>query len=111
MALSEILLIAAGSGFLAMWGPKFDFLAFVCIVLLARFRGRIQSLIAAAAFSLLGLSAIATGHRFPQGFARNDEFVAAIGAIWCCAFFASLSKSGKNPLIVRVILSRSVWTS
>jgi hypothetical protein len=39
MASREILLIAQGSGLLALDGPKFDLLVFVCVVLLARFRG------------------------------------------------------------------------
>ena len=41
MASSEILLIAAGSGLLAFFDPKFDLLAIVCVVLLAKFRGRV----------------------------------------------------------------------
>ena len=97
MASSEILLIVASSGFLAMYGLKFDFLAFIWVVLLARFRGRVQALIAAAAFSLVGLVAIATGHRFPQKFTSNGEFAAAIGAIWCCAFIAMSSNSNRGP--------------
>ncbi|HEY6851521.1 MAG TPA: PAS domain-containing protein [Terracidiphilus sp.] len=97
MASSEILLIVASSGFLAMYGLEFDFLAFIWVVLLARFRGRVQALIAAAAFSLVGLVAIATGHRFPQKFTSNGEFAAAIGAIWCCAFIAMSSNSNRGP--------------
>jgi PAS domain-containing protein len=97
MASSELFLIVACSGFLAMYGSKFDFLAFICVVLLARFRGRMQALIAAAAFSLVGLVAIATWHRFPQGFTSNGEFAAAIGAIWCCAFFAMSSNPNRGP--------------
>jgi hypothetical protein len=47
MASSEIFLIAAGAGLLAYYGPKFDLLVIVCVVLLARFRGRVQALTAA----------------------------------------------------------------
>jgi hypothetical protein len=92
MASSEILLIAVGSGLLALYGPKFDLLVIVCVVLLARFRGRVQALIAAATFSLVGLGAIATGHGFPQEFTRNGQFAAAISAIWCCALVAGRPK-------------------
>jgi hypothetical protein len=62
MASNEILLIAVGSGLLALCGPKCNLLAIVCVVLLAIFRGRAQALIAATAFSLVGLGAIAAGH-------------------------------------------------
>jgi hypothetical protein len=96
MASSEILLIAAGSGLLALYGPKFDLLVIVCVVLLARFRGRVQALIAAATFSLIGSGAIATGHGFPQEFTRNGQFAAAISAIWCCVLVALSSKSDRT---------------
>jgi hypothetical protein len=94
MASSEILLIVAGSGCLALCGSKCDHVAIVCVLLLARFRGRVQSLIAASAFSLV---TIAIGHRFPQEFIGNGETETAIGAIWCCAFFAMSSKSNREP--------------
>lgn len=118
MASSEILLIAVGSGLLALYGPKFDLLVIVCVVLLARFRGRVQALIAATTFSLVGLGAIATGHRFPQEFTRNGQFAAAISAMWCCALFAVSSKSDRtsahsstNPFEVRLDeLSKYVWS-
>jgi PAS domain S-box-containing protein len=117
MALSEILFITVGSGFLALYGPGFDLLVIVGVVLLARFRGRVQALIAATAFSLLGLGAIATGHHFPQEFTGSGRFAAAIGAVWCCALFA-LSRSGRatthssaNPFEVRLDeLSKYVWS-
>jgi PAS domain S-box-containing protein len=118
MASSEILLIAVGSGLMALFGPKFDLLIIVCVVLLARFRGRVQALIAAAMFSLVGLGAIATGHGFPQEFTRNGQFAAAISAIWCCALVALSSKSDRtsthsstNPFEVRLDeLSKYVWS-
>jgi PAS fold len=65
MASSEILLIAAGSGCLALCGSKCELVAIVCVPLLARFRGRVQAVIAASAFSLV---TIAIGHRFSQEF-------------------------------------------
>jgi hypothetical protein len=94
MASSEILLIVAGSGCLALCGSKCDLVAIVCVLLLARFRGRVQSVIAASALSLV---TVAIGHRFPQEFIRNGETATAIGAIWCCAFFALSSKSNREP--------------
>jgi PAS domain-containing protein len=118
MASSEILLIAVGSGLMALYGPKFDLLVIVCVVLLARFRGKVQALIAAATFSLVGLGAIATGHGFPQEFTRNGQFAAAISAIWCCALVALSSKpdrtsahSSTSPFEVRLDeLSKYVWS-
>jgi PAS domain S-box-containing protein len=118
MASSEILLIAVGSGLSALYGPKFGLLAIVCVVLLARFRGRVQALIAATTFSLVGLVAFATVHRFPQEFTTNGQFAAAIGAIWCCALFAVSSRSYRtsahsstNPFEVRLDeLSKYVWS-
>jgi PAS domain S-box-containing protein len=118
MASSEILLIAAGSGWLALHSPGFDLPAMVCVLLLARFRGRVQALIGASAFSLFGLRSIATGHPFPQGFTGNGPFVAALCAIWCCAFLASSSRADRaaayrstNPFDVRLDeLSKYVWS-
>ena len=118
MASNGILLIAVGSGLLALCGPKCDLLAIVCVVLLARFRGRAQALIAATVFSLVGLGAIAAGHRFSQEFMRNGQFAAAIGAIWCCALLASSSRSDRtaarsstNPFEVHLDeLSKYVWS-
>jgi PAS domain-containing protein len=117
MASSEILLIALGSGFLALCGPKCDLLAIAGAVLLAGFLGRVQALIAASAFSLVVLGVIATGHRFPQEFTRNGQFAAAISAIWRCAIFALSSKSNRgsdrssnNPFEIRLDeLTKYVW--
>jgi PAS domain-containing protein len=118
MASSEILLIAAGSWFLALRGPKCDLLAIVCVVLLARFRGRVQALIAASAFSLAGLGAIAAEYRFHQGFTGNGQLAVAVSAIWCCAFFTLSSKSNRgsarssnNPFEICLDeLTRYVWS-
>src|SRR6266436_8867343 len=94
MASSEIRLIAVGSGLLALYGPKFDLFVIVCVVLLARFRGRVQALIAATTFSLVGLGAIATGHRFPQ-----------CGVAHCSQYHPNRIEP---PLTVRQTRSRSV---
>ncbi|HEY6770739.1 MAG TPA: PAS domain-containing protein, partial [Candidatus Sulfotelmatobacter sp.] len=118
MASNGILLIAVGSRLLALCGPKCNLFAIVCVVLLARFRGRVQALIAATAFSLVGLSVIAAGHRFPQEFTRNGQFAAAIGALWCCALFALSAKSDRpsshspnSPFEIRLDeLIRYVWS-
>jgi PAS domain S-box-containing protein len=118
MASNGILLIAVGSGLLALCGPKCNLLAIVCVVLLARFRGRAQALIAATAFSLVGLGAIAAGHRFPQEFTRSGQLAAAISAIWSCALFAlsanadrASSRSPNSPFGIRVDqLSKYVWS-
>jgi PAS domain-containing protein len=115
MASSEILLIAAGSGCLALCGSKCDLVAIVCVLLLARFRGRVQAVIAASAFSLV---TIAIGHRFSQEFTGNGETATAIGAIWCCAFFPMSSKPSRepapgsnNPFDVRLDeLTRYIWS-
>ena len=126
MASNGILLIAVGSRLLALYSPRFGLLAIVCVgllaivcvVLLARFRGRVQALIAATTFSLVGLVAIATVHRFSQEFTTNGQFAAAIGAICCCALFAVSSRadrtsthSSTNPFEVRLDeLSKYVWS-
>jgi PAS domain S-box-containing protein len=118
MASSEMFLIAVGNGLLASHSPRFDFLAIVCVLLLARFRGRTQALIGTSAFSLFGLWSIGIGHRFPEEFTGNGQFLAALGAIWCCAFLASSSRSDRaaahsltNPFEVRLDeLSKYVWS-
>jgi hypothetical protein len=115
MASSEILLIAAGSGCLVLCGSKCDLVAIVCVLLLARFRGRVHAVIAASAFSLV---TIAIGHRFPQEFTRNSETATAISAIWYCAIFALSSKSNRgsarrsnNPFEIRLDeLAKYIWS-
>jgi hypothetical protein len=59
MTSSEILLIAVGTGLFALYGPKLYLPAIVRVVLLARFRGRVQALIAATAFSLVSTTLMA----------------------------------------------------
>ncbi len=92
--LRELLVIAAGTGFLALCGSRYDLVAIVCVLLLVRFRGRVHAVIAAAVFSVV---TIAIGHRFSQRFTRNGEVAIAIGAIWCCVLFAMSSKSSRTP--------------
>jgi hypothetical protein len=62
IASSEILLMAAGAGLLALCSPKFDLLAIVAVVALGRFRGRVQALNAASNLRAIGIAAAAAGH-------------------------------------------------
>jgi PAS domain S-box-containing protein len=90
--MSEAALIAAGGGLAAWYSPPLDPLAIVYVVLLARFRGRVQSLIGAFSFSLLVLVSAFVNPRFAHSHTDLVQLIAAICAIWLCAFFASGSK-------------------
>src|SRR5580704_17726452 len=93
VAMSEAALIAAGGGLAAWYSPPLDPLAIVYIVLLARFRGRAQSLIGAVSFSLLVLPAAFAGPRLAQPHTDLLQLVAMLSAIWLCAIFAVPNKA------------------
>jgi len=94
---SEAALIAAGGGLAAWYSPLLDLPAIVGVVLLARFRGRVQSLIGAFSFSLLVLVSAIASPRFANSHTDLVQLVAAICAIWFCSFFASGSKANGSP--------------
>jgi hypothetical protein len=84
MANSAILLMAA-AGWLQ---PEFDLLAIVAIVVtLGRFRGGVETLIAAPTLSAIRIAAAATGHPIPRGF-MGAQLGPSICAIRLCAFMA-----------------------
>jgi len=89
MASSELLLIAVTSGFVAWLGPRFDVLAFLVIVILARFFGRVQSMIGAAIYTLFTVVFSQGGGQFRQVDREPLLLVIAIASVWLCAFFAS----------------------
>lgn len=89
MASSELLLIAAGSGFVAWLGPEFEVLAFPVIVILARFCGRTQSMIGAATYTLCAVVFSQGGEPFRQIGREPLQLIIAIASAWLCAFFAS----------------------
>ncbi|HEX4227253.1 MAG TPA: PAS domain-containing protein [Bryobacteraceae bacterium] len=92
VAMSEAALIAAGGGLAAWYSPRLDLPAIVGVVLLARFRGRVQSLIGA----LVLVSAIASA-RFAHSHTDLVQLVAPICAIWFCAFTASGTMANASP--------------
>lgn len=95
-AMSEAALIAVGGGLAAWYSPSLD-LAIVYVVVLARFRGRVQSLIAALSFSLLALVSVIVNPRFGHSPTDLFQLAAVICALWLCAFFASGAKADANP--------------
>ena len=97
VTLSEAALIAAGGGLAAWYSPQLDLPAIVGVVLLARFRGRVQSLIGAFSFSLLVLVSAIVSPRFAHSHTGLVQLLAAICAIWFCAYFASGTKANANP--------------
>ena len=87
--MGEAALIVTGGGLAAWYGPQLDPLAIVYVVLLARFRGRAQSLIGAFTFSLLVLaSALAELPACPFTYGPL-QLVAVILRMWLCAIFVS----------------------
>jgi PAS domain S-box-containing protein len=102
--MSEAVLIGASAGVLGWYSPRFDLGAIVGVVLVAKFRGRVQSVIGAFSFSLLALVSGTLGPRFVHAPADLAQFVAATCSIWLCAFFSSGTKpvataplKGKGP--------------
>src|SRR5580698_3386271 len=85
---SDGALIAAGGVLAAWYSPQPDPLSIVCVVLLARFRGRAQSVIGAFTFCLPALvSAIVK----PIAHSRADliQLFSVICVMWVCAIFVS----------------------
>jgi PAS domain S-box-containing protein len=94
--MGEAALIATGGGLAALYSPKLDPLAIVYVVLLARFRGRVQSLIGALTFSLLALASALAGPRLAHSQTYLLQLVAVISGIWLCAIFAAPNKADTN---------------
>lgn len=109
---SEAAVIAAGGGLAAWYSPALDLPAIVGVVLLARFRGRLQSLVGALSFSLfVVVSGIASPH-FAQSHADLVQLGAAISGVWLCAIFSVPDKADRtSPLkLEKPIQSKdSVW--
>ncbi len=93
VAMSEAALIAAGGGLAAWYSPLLGPLAIACVVLLARFRGRIQSFIGAFSFSLLAPLSAFLNPRFAHSHVELVQLIVATCAIWLCVFFASGAKA------------------
>jgi hypothetical protein len=87
------LLIGASGGILGWYGSRFDLGAIVGVLLLARFRGRGQSVVGAFCFSLLALVSAKAGPRSLHASADLAQVGGAASAIWLCAFLAS----GRKP--------------
>src|ERR1700733_10643135 len=89
IAVSEGALIAAG-GLLGAWfSPQLDSLSIVYLVLLARFRGRIQSAMGAFAFCLGALVSATAKPGFAHSHAGLFHLFAVICAMWICAICVS----------------------
>jgi PAS domain S-box-containing protein len=95
--MSEAALIATGGGLAGWYSPQLDPLAVVYVVLLGRFRGRVQALIGAFTFSLVVLFSAVVRPSFAHPHADLVQLVAAICATWFCAFFASGTKANASP--------------
>src|SRR5580700_2508180 len=90
--LGEAALIAAGGGLAAYYSPQLDLVAIVGVVLLARFRGRVQSLIGVFSFSLMALVSAIASPRFAHSHTDLVQLVAAICAMCVCTIFVSRAK-------------------
>jgi PAS domain S-box-containing protein len=108
IAMSEAALIAAGGGLAAWYSPQLDLPAIVGVVLLARFRGRVQSLIGVFSFSLMALVSAIASPRFAHSHADLVQLVAAICAMCGCTIFVSGAKGdatarpeSENPVNAR----------
>lgn len=108
---SDGALIAAGGVLAAWYSPQPDPLSIVCVVLLARFRGRAQSVIGAFTFSLLALvSAIVK----PIAHSHADliRLFSVICVMWVCAIFVSRARvdATAHPESEEGVLDRDrVW--
>src|ERR1700734_737391 len=89
---SEGALIAAGGGLASWYSPQLDPLSIVYVVLLARFRGRTQSVIGAFTFSLLALFSAIVKPGFAHSYADLVQRFAVICLMWICAICVPGSK-------------------
>ena len=101
--INEAVLIRASGGVLGWYGSRFDVAAIVGVLLLARFRGRGQSVIGALSFNLLALVPAIAGARLQFAPANLAQVGGAICAIWLCALLACGSKPAASPT------SANVW--
>ena len=85
----EAVLVGACGGGLGWYGPQFDLAAIAGVVLLARFRARVQSVVGALSFSLLARVSAMAGPRSPHALADLAQLMGAMCAIWLCALFAA----------------------
>src|SRR5580658_6270783 len=92
IATSEAALIAAACGLAAWYSPLLDLPALVGVVLLARFRGRTQSLIGVFSFGLMALVSAIASPRFAPSHTDLVQLVAAICAMCICTIFVSGAK-------------------
>lgn len=101
MASSELILIVACSGFVAWLGPRFDVLAILVIVILARFRGRMRSMIWAGGYTLFTLVLTNGAGQFNGTDHGQWELATSIISVWLCAFVMSIRRQGGERLPVR----------
>jgi PAS domain S-box-containing protein len=85
-------LIAAGGLLAARYSPQLDPLSIACVVLLARFRGRAQSVIGAVTFSLVALFSPVVESGFAHSQAELVRLFAVICVMWICAICVSDAK-------------------
>jgi PAS domain S-box-containing protein len=89
---SEGALIAAGGGLAAWYSPQLDPLSIAYVVLLARFRGRAQSLLSVFTFSLVILVSAIVRPSFAHSHADVVELFAVTCVMWICAVCVSGAK-------------------
>jgi PAS domain S-box-containing protein len=89
---SEGALIAVGGGLAAWYSPQLDPLSIAYVVLLARFRGRTQSVIGAVTFSLLALISAIVKPGFAHSHADLVQRFAMICVMWICAICVTGAK-------------------
>jgi PAS domain S-box-containing protein len=87
--MSEGLAELAHGGLLAWFNPLLGTLAITAVLLLARFRGRVQALTGAFAFTVLALVLAVMSPLVAQAATDLRQLVAAICVAWLCAFLAS----------------------
>jgi PAS domain S-box-containing protein len=95
---SEGALVAAGGVLAALYSPQLDPLSIVCVVLLARFRGRTQSVVGAFTFSLSAFVAAIVKPGFRHSHADLVHLLAMICAMWICAICVSDAKVDATAL-------------
>ena len=87
--MNEGLAELARSGLFAWFNPLLAPLAITAVLLLARFRGRVQALTGAFAFTVLVLVLAVISPPVAQAGTDLRQLVAAICVAWLCAFLAS----------------------
>src|SRR5271156_1774560 len=89
MVSNSLLLIVVDCGFASSFKPSFEAIGILAIVSIARVRGRIQSMIAAAVYTVFVIVVFRDGPVFREPGSNQIELISVLCSAWLCSFLAS----------------------